>query len=61
MYKSYLASSLLLNDTSFWTDFNKRKKDGLGHFFQQKRVKEIMVNHKSLLIGWLDFVEDKRA
>jgi hypothetical protein len=59
MYKSDLASSLFLNDISFWVDYKKRKKDRVGHFFQQKRVKRMIANHESLLIGWLDFIEDK--
>jgi len=59
MYKSDLASSLFPNDISFGADFKKRKKDGLGHFFQRKRVKNMILNHKPPLIGWLDFIEDK--
>jgi hypothetical protein len=59
LYKSDLASSLFVNDISFWNGVKKRKTDGLGHFFQRNRVKKMIKNHKYLLIGWLEFVEKR--
>ncbi len=58
IFKSDLSHSLFFNDISFWSDFKKRKIDGLGHYFQQKRIKELILKHESLLGIWIDFVQN---
>ena len=59
IYKFDLPTSLFFNDISFWSDFKKRKKDELGHYFRQKRVKQMLKKHKSLLGIWLEYTENK--
>jgi len=54
-YRSDLASSTFFNDMDYWSIFKKRKKDGVGHLFQQKRVKNMIKKHESLICTWLNF------
>jgi hypothetical protein len=56
--KSDLSNSLFFNDISLWSDFKKRKIYGLGHYFQQKRIKELILKHESRLGIWIDFLEN---
>ena len=57
IYKSDLGRSLFLEDIFFWDNFRKSKKDALGHFFRQNRVKKQIKRHETLLIKWVDFLQ----
>jgi hypothetical protein len=52
-----LGNSLFYNDIFFWKEFYKRKKDHLGQFFRNKRVKPMIDKHESLLMRWISFIE----
>ena len=55
-YKSDLGRSPFLEDIFYWDQFRKRKNDSLGHFFRMNRVKKLVNRHESLLIKWIEFV-----
>lgn len=57
IYKSDLSSSFFLSDLDFWPSFKKGKKDGLGQYFRQRRIKNLIDHHKSVLGMWLDFAQ----
>jgi hypothetical protein len=59
MYQSDLGSSLFLEDVFFWDGFRKRKKDSVGHFFRMNRVKKLRNRHETLLIKWINFVQQE--
>jgi hypothetical protein len=59
VYKSDLKTSVFLDDINFWHDFKKRKGDGLGHYFRQRRIKNMIKQRKSLLILWIEFAQAK--
>lgn len=58
-YKSDLYYSLFFNDIFFCTVFRKRKEDALSHYFQQKKVKDMIAKHKPLIDMWFQFLENK--
>jgi hypothetical protein len=58
IYSSDLGDSPFFDDLSFWINFKKQKNDGLGHYFQRKRVKDLTRKHKSLMGIWLQFIEN---
>ncbi len=58
IYKSDLGSSLFLEDLFHWDTFRKEKNDAVGHLFRLRRVKKLIDRHESLLIRWIDIVEE---
>jgi hypothetical protein len=50
IYKSDLGRSTFLEDIFYWDKFRKNKKDSLGHYFRQNRVKKLIKRHETLLI-----------
>ncbi len=50
-----LGSSLVLEDLFFWDIYRKLPRDGVGQYFNLKRVRKLKERHHSLLISWLDF------
>jgi hypothetical protein len=57
IYKSDLGRSLFLEDIFYWEKFRKNKKDALGHFFRQNRVRKQIKRHETLLIKWIEFLQ----
>jgi hypothetical protein len=57
IYKSDLGRSTFLEDVFYWDKFKKNKKDSLGHYFRQNRVKKLIKRHETLLIKWIQFVQ----
>jgi hypothetical protein len=57
IYKSDLGRSAFLEDLFYWDVFRKNKKDALGHYFRQNRVKKLIKRHETLLIRWIQFVQ----
>ncbi|CAM4803758.1 unnamed protein product [Rotaria magnacalcarata] len=55
--KSDLIHSYFYNDLFYWNSFQKRKNDNMGHFFRMKRVRNLQERHRSLLLGWLEFLD----
>ena len=58
MYSSDLGSSAFLEDVFYWDNFQKKRNDGVAHLFTLKRVKKLKLNHRSLLLEWIEYVED---
>ena len=56
IYKTDLGRSSFLEDIFYWDGFKKSEKDSLGHLFRQKRVKNLIKRHETLLIKWLNFI-----
>jgi hypothetical protein len=57
IYKSDLGRSKFLEDILYWDVFRKNKKDALGQYFRQNRVKKLIKRHETLLIKWIQFVQ----
>jgi hypothetical protein len=58
MYTSDLGSSSFLEGIFFWDHFHKKKNDGVGHFFNLKTVKKLKLKQRSVLLDWINFIED---
>ncbi len=57
IYKSDLGRSKFLEDILYWDVFRKNKKDALGQYFRQNRIKKLIKRHETLLIKWIQFVQ----
>jgi len=53
-----IRSSLFLEDLFFWSKYQKRGRDGVGHCFSLKRVKRLKANHRSLPLKWFGFAAE---
>lgn len=58
---SDLSGSLFIEDIFYWDSFRKTEGDGVGHLFNLKRVKRLIINHRPLLLDWLMFIENEVA
>ena len=57
LYKSDLSRSPFFEDIFYRDRFRKRKNDSLGQFFRMNRVKKLLNRHETLLIEWINFIQ----